>query len=56
MQNNEEKDLVIRQGRYSKLDSKAEENFPRQPALKLNYYPGSCLSGIKNCGQNYSLC
>ena len=42
-----EKDLVIRQGRYSKLNSKAEENFPRHPAFRLNYDPRSSLSGIK---------
>ena len=42
-----EKDLVIRQGRYSKLDSKAEENFPRHPTFRLNYDPRSSLSGIK---------
>ena len=51
----QEKDLVIRQGRYNKLDGKAKENFPRHPALKLNYDPGCCLSGIDNCVQNYSL-
>lgn len=41
-----EKDFVIRQGRYSKLDSEAEET-------KLWSWMLSDLK--KNCGQNYSL-